>query len=147
MIKSLRKKHLQIWTALSILMPTGIFLAWLLMPDQPYVKILQPELKNKLSAMVRSVDKTAYHINLLSNPQKTAWQLQWTNKTALTVPSAVIYNTDGASFDVTRAILIGRIEARGEYIFPLNADTAGYKMLHLVLYDFIHQQTIDSINF
>jgi hypothetical protein len=49
------------------------------------------------------------------------------------------------SFTVDRAQLIGRIEARGDYVFPLKVDSAKKNELNLVVYDFIHEKIIDSI--
>jgi hypothetical protein len=155
MIKPLRKRHLQIWIAFAVLLPVGIVFAWLVIPDSGPVKLLQSSPINLLPVIQGTRDKKDYTVNLRTNTENTQWQLEWKNKTPLTVPSAVIYKavlnpSDGGmagSFNPEKSELIGRIEARGDYIFSLRPDSTGYKHLHLVLYDFIHQQKIDSINF
>lgn len=71
------------------------------------------------------------------------------------VPSAVIYkaflNSSAGgtldSFNPKQAELVGRIEARGDYVFPLKLDSSGLQQLHFILYDFIHEKTIEIINF
>jgi hypothetical protein len=155
MMKPLRKRHLQVWTALAVLIPVGIVFAWLAIPNSEPVKLLQSPTADLLPVIKKTSDKKDYTVNLRTNKESTEWQLEWKNKMALTVPSAVIYKASpnpskgGAleSFRSEYATLIGRIEARGDYIFPLQQDSTGYSQLHLVLYDFIHQQIIDSINF
>lgn len=147
MMKPLRKRHLQVWTAWAVLMPVGIAFAWLAIPDSVPVKLLQSQTADLLPLIKKTSDKKDYTIHLRSNQENTHWQIEWKSKTVLAVPSAVIYKVKGSDYDITKSELIGRIEARGDYVFPLPPDSAGYSQLHLVLYDFIHQQVIDSINF
>jgi hypothetical protein len=150
-IKPLRKRHLQIWTAIAVLLPIGIILSWLVIPNPVPVKIL-PTANVDLLPVIQDKKETAqYCLNLRSNSDKTSWQLEWKNKLELTVPSAVIYaplnppEGEMQSFTVDRAQLIGRIEARGDYVFPLKVDSAKKNELNLVVYDFIHEKIIDSI--
>lgn len=163
MMKPLRKRHLQVWITWAVLMPAGIVFAWLAIPNTEPVKLLQLQNTDLLPIIKKTTDKKDYTIYLRSNQQNTEWQLEWKNKTALIVPSAVIYKASpnlppfgrgglskgGAleSFRPASAELIGRIEARGDYVFPLKKDLSGDKKLRFILYDFIHQQVIDSINF
>ena len=154
-MKSLRKRHLQVWIAWAVLMPVGIVFAWLAIPNSQPVKLLQSPAIGLLPVIKSTSDKKDYTINLRTNNENTQWQLEWKNKRPLTVPSAVVYNASsnpskgGAleSFKPEDAELIGRIEARGDYVFQLKYDSAEYKELKLVLYDFIHQKTIEYINF
>jgi hypothetical protein len=165
MIKPLRKKHLQIWTALAILLPTGIVLSWLVIPNPVPVKIVQTVHTELLPIIKYKKDSGQYCINIRTNKENTVWQLEWKNKRALMVPSAVIYKAShelhsqpsqnsvaskggvSRSFTPASAQLIGRIETRDNYIFPLPKDSLAANELHFILYDFIHQQIIDSINF
>jgi hypothetical protein len=41
MIKSLRKRHVQVWMAWAILLPVGIMVSWLSIPKQPVQSLLQ----------------------------------------------------------------------------------------------------------
>jgi hypothetical protein len=147
MIKPLRKRHRQIWMAWAVLLPLGIVFAWLVIPNQTPVKLLRTETEALLPEVVRTNDKKDYLVTVRSNKEKTQWQLEWKSKTVLTVPSAVIYRKINSNPDITKQQLIGRIEARRYYVFALPDDSSGYKQLQLILYDFIHQRTIDSINF
>ena len=146
MIKTLRKRHLQIWATLAVLLPIGIIFSWLVIPNTVPVKILStpPEL---LPLIQSEKNNLQYCISIRTNKDKTQWQLAWTNKLALTVPSAVIYQATDTSAGISKAALIGRIETRGNYAFPLKIDLVHNNKLHLLLYDFIHEKVIDTINF
>jgi len=147
MIRPLRKRHLQIWMVLAVLLPAGIILSWLVIPNPVPAKLLSPMATELLPVIKHKRDNDQYCINIRTNIDNTAWQLEWKNKMPLTVPSAVIYKTTGTSAEIKNGQLVGRIEARGNYVFSLPADPAIADRLHLTLYDFIHQQIIDSINF
>ena len=155
MIKPLRKRHLQIWTAIAILLPLGIIFSWLVIPNPVPVKILQAPTVELLPVIHSKKDTIQYCINIRTNKEKTSWQLEWKNKLALMVPSAVIYKaspnpSEGGtfgSFKPNSSQLIGRIEATGDYVFPLPIDSTIQEQLQFVLYDFIHEKVIDTINF
>jgi hypothetical protein len=147
MEKGLRKKHRQVWLTLAVLLPAGIAAAWLVIPNPQPVKIISAG-SDKLLPLIQHTAGTAdFQVNIRTNGDKSAWQLEWINKTPLTTPSAVIYKTGEEVFSPSRAELVGRIETKGRYVFPLQPDTADWKDAKLVLYDFIHEQKIDSINF
>ncbi len=146
MIKSLRKRHRQVWLVLGVLLPAGIILSWLVIPNQAPVKLLTAHEEELLPVIKGSKDMNDYQVTVRSNTENTRWQLEWINKKILAVPSAVIYKVNDTTDDITKNELIGRIEARGSYIFPLNKGNEERRPLKFVLYDFIHQQIIDSIN-
>lgn len=144
MIKQLRKRHFQIWSAMLVVIPLGIIAATLVIPKQTRNALLQPPPSVALPVIIKTVERENYTINLRGSSQIPG-QLEWINKTVLTFPTAVIYKTASGKNDISKADLIGRIEARGTYHFDLKYDlTNNY---HFILYDFIHQQIIDSINF
>ena len=155
MIKPLRKRHLQIWISLAILLPIGIVMSWLVIPNPVPVKIVQTVNTELLPIIKYKKDNGQYCINIRTNKENTVWQLEWKNKRALMVPSAVIYKASPSpskggvsrSFTPGHSQLVGRIEARGNYVFGLSPDSATDAQIHFILYDFIHQQIIDSINF
>lgn len=150
MIKSLRKRHRQIWMAWAVMLPVGIVFAWLAIPNQSSVKLLKDPSQELLPVIIKSKDAGDYSINIRSNNENTKWQLEWINKSVLMVPSAVIYKATAENsfkdFKPEHAELIGRIETKGKYVFPLKMDSAGIQHLQFILYDFIHEKTIDSIN-
>ncbi len=144
MIKQLRRNHLQIWTALLILVPAVIISATVVIPKQAKDKLLQPAASLGLINVIKTIDKENYTINLRSN-SNIPQQVEWINKTSLTTPTAVLYKTFPGKTGIEGADLIGRIESKGIYHFELRPDsTSNY---NFILYDFIHQQIIDSINF
>ena len=146
MIKSLRKRHLQIWMLWAFIVPAGIIMAWLAIPNQPAVKLLSETNETLLPLVVSTADKKDYLVNLRTDNYHTYWQLEWKSKTILEIPSAVIYRVINPSAGIIEQQLIGRIETRNEYVFSLPHDSSGYKELQLVLYDFIHEKITDSIN-
>jgi hypothetical protein len=144
MIRQLRRRHFQIWSAMLILIPLGIIAATLVIPKQPKNATLQPSPSVALPEIIKTVARENYTINLRGSVQGPV-QLEWVNKAVLTVPTAVIYKTVAGKNDINEADLIGRIEGKGTYHFNLKKDsTNNYRFL---LYDFIHQQVIDSIIF
>jgi hypothetical protein len=132
--------------AWAVLLPVGIVFAWLAIPNQSSVKLLQDPSQELLPVIIRSKDTKDFSINIRSNKENTAWQMEWKNKTVLMAPSAVIYKVRNPADDITKGQLIGRIETKGMYVFTLPNDSSGYKQLNLILYDFIHEKKIDSIN-
>lgn len=146
MIKPLRKRHLQVWIVLAIVLPIGILLSWLVIPNQAAVKLLQSHEQPLLPVIWKTKDRINYQVTIRTNQQNEQWQLEWVNKKILEVPSAVIYRANGA-VDITKNELIGRIETRGRYTFPLRRIAGKEQTIEFILYDFIHQQLIDSIKF
>ncbi len=144
MIKSLRRKHLQVWSLLALLIPAGIAAALLARPTSVKTILLQPVPDEALPVSIKKIEKENYSVALRGNDQAPA-QLEWINKSVLTVPSAVIYKAIPGNTDISKAELIGRIEARGTYHFTLKPDSSG--VYYFILYDFIKEQVIDSINF
>jgi hypothetical protein len=145
MIKSLRKKHLQIWILWSALIPVGVISAVLVRPVFPKDKLLQPGATTALPVVIRSVNKENYTVNIRANKDTSQLQLEWINKKPLTYPTATIYEDTANTNNILKAALIGRIEARGTYHFDLKKYSNS--KYHFIVYDFIHQQIIDSITF
>jgi len=148
MIKPLRKRHLQAWALLAMLLPLGIISAWLAIPKPVHNNLLQPPVGKALPVVVKTFKKTNYIVNLRSNADSSALQLEWINNTALTISSALIYQKFDAdsSNDMHEADLIGRLDARGIFYFPLK-NTHVYKKVHFIIYDIIHHQVIEQIDF
>jgi len=146
MIKALRKKHLQVWTLLAILLPVGIIAAAIALPEQQYDKLLQPASTDALPMLVKINEMAGYTVSLRSSQDKTSWQLEWNNKSTLTSPSALIYQVDKSGDDISNALLIGRINGKGVFRFGLrnSANDAAY---HFVLYDIIHHRQINTVDF
>ncbi|HZE84522.1 MAG TPA: hypothetical protein VE035_09445 [Puia sp.] len=146
MIKTLRKRHLQAWTALSVLLPVGIISAWMVIPGPVKDRLLQPASTMALPVLFRTVDKGSYSASLRGSRDSSSLQLEWINRSALTSPSAIIYRSASATGGAEGAEIIGRIGARGTYRWPLKKDSVG-NGLHFLVYDIIHHQLIDRINF
>ncbi|TMI80509.1 MAG: hypothetical protein E6H10_13580 [Bacteroidetes bacterium] len=145
MIRPLRRRHLQIWSALCVLIPAGIVTAWFSIKRPLHNGVLQPAAAQALPNIIFSVEQKDYVVRLRSSDTLPE-QLEWINKNILTVPSAVIYETVAGGEDVKSADLIGRIEAKGNYYFPLQRNSIKEKP-KFILYDFIHEEIIDSLNF
>ncbi|MEP6596874.1 MAG: hypothetical protein ABJA71_13055 [Ginsengibacter sp.] len=143
MIRSLRRRHFQIWIALAILLPAGIVIGAIVIPKPAHDKLLQPGSSIALPVVLKSIYRGNYTVNLRSNEDLSTVQLEWINKDALIFPSALIYKVADKNEGITGADIIGRIESRGTYHFALKPDSTGN--YNFKLYDFIHQQIIDSI--
>ena len=143
MIKPLRRRHLQIWSAFLVLIPACIVAAWLSVKRPAHGNLLQPTAAEILPNIISSAENSTYTVRLRSN-DSLAEQLEWINKNILSVPSAVIYQTAAGHEGIEGAQLIGRIEARGNHYFPLRRQSIHEKPTFIV-YDFIHEKIIDSI--
>ena len=148
MIKILRKRHLQIWTAWAFLLPIGIIAAWIVVPKPVTDRLFQPSNSVALPKIIGTVKKEDYTINLRESEDQSVMQLEWINQTSLTSPSALIYEVQSAHDEVKEGSgeLIGRIDNKGIYHFTL-AMESGKKDFHFVLYDIIHHHIIDRIDF
>ena len=144
MIKQLRKRHFQIWSAMTILIPFGIISATLVIPKPATNPVLQPSATRALPVLIKTIDTENYTMNLRGISQD-ATQVEWINKKPLTVPTAVIYKTIPGKNYVESNELIGRIESIGTYHFDLKDDSTGN--YNFIVYDFMHHQIIDSMNF
>jgi len=140
MIKPLRKRHLQIWTLLAVLIPAGIISGYMAVPKQALNKLIQEDKTDALPVVIKKVERNDYSVYLRSSEDKKNYQLQWINTKASTLPSSLIYQLNSAEKE-----LIGRVESTGSYYFPLKEDTTG--RYNFILYDIIHQQAIDTIKF
>jgi hypothetical protein len=56
MIKQLRKRHLQIWVALAVLIPVGIVAGWMAVPKKVTQELLQPPASKTSTFQLRSTD-------------------------------------------------------------------------------------------
>jgi hypothetical protein len=145
MIRSLRNTHRRAWMAIALLLPLAIIFSWLVIPNPVPVKLLAATETSLLPEIKGKKETGQYCINLRSNAEKLAWQLEWKNRLALTTPSAVIYQARKNGNNIDSAKLIGRIEARGDYVFALKPGPDS--ILYLLVYDFIHGKIIDSVKF
>jgi hypothetical protein len=148
MIKPLRKRHLQIWAGIAVLLPVGMICAWLVVPKPVKDHLWQPVSTAALPVVLKTLNRGNYIVSLRTNNDNSALQLEWINQSALTSPSAIIYklSTTGEHQKTENADLIGRIDSRGIYHFALKKDSADVHQ-HFVLYDIIHHQVIDQLNF
>ncbi|HRI21021.1 MAG TPA: hypothetical protein PLA68_08700 [Panacibacter sp.] len=153
MIKSLRRRHLQTWIILAIILPVGIVIAWISIPEQAKDKLLQPAAAKALPNVLAFKENDNYTVRIRSNNDTSQLQLEWINKKTLTYPTATIYRTlNNMEDDIDHAALVGRIEARGTYYFLFANGKDQIQIFkptgfHFFVYDFIHQKVIDSITF
>lgn len=144
MVKSLRKRHLQIWSMLLVLLPAGIISARLATRKTPAQALLQPDSIAPLPVIIYRAETAAYTATI-RKAGDSSFQLEWTNKIPLTVPTCNVYSMPEGSSTINNAVLIGRIEALGTYRFALSHGIGNVH--HLVLYDFIHGKAVDSVFF
>lgn len=147
MEKKLRKSHLQTWTMLLFLLPAIIISGWLAIKKPAVTQnLLQASLTEALPVIVKSIDRENYVVTLRTNNDRSSTQLELINKSAIRTPSAIVYKLiPGNKEDISENEILGRIDSKGSYYFALKNDTS--TRYRFVLYDFIHRQIIDSINF
>lgn len=142
MIKPLRKRHLQIWILWALLLPLGIVGAVMARRSIP-TSAMQVQNGSALPVVIKEKIWNGNIVQLRGDNQSRVQQLVWINKEMLSFASATIYLADSDAGPISLPNYIGRIESRGNYVFDLPAKNE----YHLVVYDFIHQQFIDRINF
>lgn len=154
MIRPLRKRHWQIWMLLSVLFPLFILLGWLVIPNSESARLLREENQKILPVIMGSHYRNGHHIRIRTDLDYFRWQLEWHIEDPITVPTATIYKIPGSYTDPSfsekftpgNAQLIGRIEAKGKWVFDLKGEPRHTEELNLVLYDFIHEMVIDRFN-
>ena len=150
MIKTLRKRHLQVWTIISVLMPLAIICAVIVVPSNVTNKSLKPAGAAALPLVLKTINKYGYTVNLRASADTALLQLEWTNKNILTHPTALVYQVPSFETDIDSGgestLVIGRIASQGTYLFPLGKYVEG-KAQYFVIYDIIHHQKIDSLTF
>lgn len=146
MIKPLRKKHLQIWITLAVLLPAGIISAWLVVPQSVKDRLLQPASSQALPTMLKGLAQRNPFIDIRCNADTSVLQLEWISSTELTYPSALIYQVSDSLKNIEDGEIIGRVDMRGAYHFPLKKNAAT-KDFHFIVYDIIHHKIIQRINF
>lgn len=139
-MKPLRKRHLQIWTLLAILIPAVIISGYMVVPEKATSRLLEENGSPALPVVINKLETKNYSVYLRSTADKKNHQLQWVNTKASTQPYSLVYMKTDEGKE-----LIGRIGSTGTYYFPIKADSTGrYKF---ILYDIIHRQITDSIKF
>ena len=149
MIKPLRKRHLQVWSLLAVLIPAGIISGYFVIPKEATNKLIQENKMTGLPVVINKAEGKNYTVYLRRSDDKKNYQLQWINTTASTQPSSLIYKAS-SNLPINREALkpgelIGRVEGKGSFYFQLKPDSTN--SYHFILYDIIHQQITDTINF
>ncbi len=151
MIKTLRKRHLQIWALWAILIPVGIIVAWMAVPRKVTQELLQEETLRTTYDTIASVEKANYTVNILLDLDL---HLEFINKRGLRTPSMLLYQIiDSSTDNIDKQELIGRIQKKGSQFFPLKmqwklfGDSEYYYNGKFILYDIVKKQVIDSVIF
>jgi hypothetical protein len=155
MIKSLRKRHLQIWTLWAVLIPVGIIVAWLSVPKKVTQELLQEPQTNKGIVVITKGDLNDYSFRILTDslPESSNTYLEFTQKKELKTPSLLIYQVvTSDEKDLDKQLLLGRIGSKGSQLFALDPRFSNYNVrkwngykAKFVLYDFVSKHVIDSI--
>ena len=142
MNKQLRKRHRISWVLIGLFLPMMMLISWLFIPQLEPVKAIAPDLSEAFPISIKKIERPAYTVQLRKN-NTGELQLEWVNELPLKVPSAVIYQVKEGN----KKQLTGRIETRGIYRFTIQTDSSSKNIVRFQLYDFIHQQIIDTLNF
>jgi hypothetical protein len=137
MIKPLRRRHLQVWSLLAILLPATIMAGWLAIPRAATDFLLQSEAPPPLPLLLAQSDKPGRTVSLRASADTSTLQLEWIERSPLTTPTALVYAGQA---------LLGRIGPQGTYRFSFRPTPNG-KHPPITVYDIIHHQLIEKINF
>jgi|SRR4030095_16043042 hypothetical protein len=163
MIKPLRKRHLQIWILWAVLIPIGIIVAWMAVPQKATQELLQNKTPGSTYHTIDSIERENYKINILipnsvSIEHPVGWEydlkVEFINKKESAIDSLLLYKViDYTDNNVDKQELLGRIESNGMQDFRLkvfdlrvNNNRFDYRDKFL-LYDIIRKQIVDTINF
>jgi len=139
-----RKRHIQSWILLALLLPLGMGSAWYVRPRQP----IQQELLSipvELPLLVRAYRGAGTEIRILKDSVGAALQLEWTTTKVPDFPVLLIFDnrhhTQGAM-----GRYIGRVEGPRTYRYPLPEDT-DTERFDFSLYDPLHKRVIEQFKF
>jgi hypothetical protein len=142
MIKPLRRKHLQVWSLWAVLLPLGIIGGIAARKKIPADNSLQTSNAIVQPVLLKEKKFGAFTVQLRTNKPGSVRQIVWINNKPLEEPTAAIYQSVSDTSSVTSSKYIGRIEGTGNYYFDLSSNDE-----HFILYDFIHQEVIERIDF
>ena len=148
MIKSLRKRHLQIWILWAILLPVGIIVAWLSVPKKVPQELLQDDNTEILPlALGTEAKKGKYYSLLLSNKQGSKYQLYWKPYNGFNYGYNVYSHKPFLIYLIgnSQQELIGRVGEYRPYYFNLPVDSSDEYIF--IIYDPFQKKTIDSLKF
>ena len=157
MIKSLRKRLLQIWALWAVLIPVGIFIAWMAVPEKVTQQLLQDPQANTILTEVEKIKLKNYTIKILIdsvNRSTSKLYLEFINEKELSAPSLLIYQLIYPNEkNIDKQLLLGRVDIKGSKVFPLDfpssdpiiRNSLGF-IAKFVLYDFISKNVIDTIS-
>jgi len=153
MIKSLRKRHLQIWVLWAILLPVGIIVAWMAVPKKVTQELLQQGTLKNTNVILGSAENENCKISILLDraEKENSIRLEFINKKESVNPSLLIYWAAESTVNHNaKQELLGRTEGKGPFYFALS-----YLEVHspwkisytrkFILYDIRKSQAIDSI--
>ncbi len=163
MIKSQRKRHLQIWTLWGVLIPVGIIVSWMAVPKKVTQELLQKVAPASTYHSIASVEKENYKMNILvpnsvTIKHPTGWEydlkVEFINKKESATDSLLLYKViDLTDNNIDKQELLGRIKSNGTQEFRLRFfdlrvtnNKFDYRDKFL-LYDIMKKQVVDSINF
>jgi len=163
MIKSLRKRHLQIWILSAIILPVGITVAWMAVPKKVTQELLQKVARASTYHTIASVEKGDYKINILApnsvtTEHPTGWEyelkVEFINKKESATDSLLLYKIiDLTDNNIDKQELLGRIKSKGTQEFRLkffDLRVTNHKFDYrdkFLLYNIMKKQVVDSINF
>ena len=163
MIKSLRKRHLQIWILWAIILPVEIIVALMAVPKKVRQELLQKVAPASTYHTIASLEKENYKINILvpnsvTIKHPTGWEydikVEFINKKGSATDSLLLYKViDFTDNNIDKQELLGRIQSKSTQEFRLKFfdlrvtnNKFDYRDKFL-LYDIMKKQVVDSINF
>ena len=143
MVKSLRKRHVQIWMALSLLIPVCLTASWLGIRRIGDADLWQPAPVIRLPVLLKTAGRPGYLLELRTDSLQTVIQLQLQRTEPLASPQVTLYQIPGAESNIDQGKYLGVIGPRGTYRFQL--EKSNHSDYYILVYDKIHQRALERI--
>lgn len=142
MTKQLRKRHVQAWAVLAMLLPAGIISAWFVRPPVNTGDLRAAHTANVFPVVVDSIVTQKYTARIRCTQNYQRCQLEYIHHLPLQLPSALLYRMKPGASTIDEHEILGRIGGTGNYYFAMEQRQEAF-----ILYDFIHHNIIDTIKF
>jgi hypothetical protein len=148
MIKTLRKRHLQIWILWAVLLPVGIVAAWMVVPEKVTQELIESEQVNVLPVKLGTqADKGRYYSTLRTTGDRLKYQLHFEMYNGFDYSSNPYSNRPFLIYRVAKPAyeLLGRVGGKGKFYFNLQSDSSD--TFSFIIYDPLERKKTDSLIF
>lgn len=140
MIRSLRKRHLNLWVLISVLLAIGIFASVWVIPQMPFEDAISAPLAPAFPEILATIDKEELKANLRQN-KGGELQIELFIKKPMTIPAPALYT--GKASSVESLSFVANLQESGLYRINI-ADT---EQRQFVIYSRLKNKVYSSLEF